>query len=475
MALMISVAGIRGIVGTDLTPESLTKYVAAYGSWLRQQNPTVKNKVVIGRDTRPTGKVISDLAVSVLLATGLDVVDIGVVTTPTVEMAVTNEKAQGGIIITASHNPVEWNAFKFLNAEGEFLSDAQGKAVIAIAESKNFSSAKWNEFGTRTEIDWYLDYHIQKILSLPFIDTNQIASKRYKVVADCVNGAGSEVVPRLLKALGIADVIEVACDGTGIFPRNPEPNEENLKSSLDVVHQHQADFGVVVDPDVDRLAIISEDGTLFGEEYTLAVAARFLLDIKNLSHADVHQTSVVNNLSSSLVLRDIAEDFGVQYFSAKVGEANVVKVMKEKNAIIGGEGNGGVILPELHYGRDALVGIAMFVQAMSNFVGTASAFKHSFPQYYISKHKLELSALIAKGFDADAILARLQTQYATDHSATLDVQDGLKITFEKSWVHLRKSNTEPIIRIYAEAQTPEEADGLARKFIAQIEQFATAA
>ncbi|MBC8042586.1 MAG: phosphoglucosamine mutase [Rhizobacter sp.] len=472
MSLMVSVAGIRGIVGKSLTPLVLTTYTQAYATWLykelhRQPKPNTVSraevpKVILGRDTRPTGKIISDFVQGVLVQAGCNVINLGVVTTPTVELAVTEEDADGGIIITASHNPVEWNALKLLNALGEFLTPAQGTEVVALAESKDFFSATWNNFGMAIHKDDALDRHIEKVLNLPLIHPERIAARNYKVVIDAVNGAGSGVMPKLLEALGAKEVIKVACNGSGLFPHGPEPIEENLTETMGITAYNGADFGVVVDPDVDRIAFICEDGTLFGEEYTLVACADYIL--KHRSGA------VVNNLSSSRALEEIAAKYGAPFHTAKVGEANVVEVMKQVGAIIGGEGNGGVILPELHYGRDALVGLALFMQAFAdwqtdNHDGKLSLFKKSFPEYHIAKHRIELSS----GIDADTVLMRLQERYAAERMTTID---GVKIDFAESWVHLRKSNTEPIIRIYAEAKTKTAAEKLARDFGTELIELA---
>lgn len=466
MSLMVSVSGIRGIVGESLTPVVLAKYTQAYASWLYQQiensdsqNAKRSPKVVIGRDTRPTGSTILEFVKNTLVQMGCVVIDLGLATTPTVEIAVLEEKADGGIIITASHNPIEWNALKLLNKYGEFLTAAQGQAMIEIAEKDDLKSATWNNYGISVANSAYDDLHIQKVLNLPFIDKPLIEKQNYRVLVDAVEGAGSLIVPRLCHALGMNDIVEIGCKASGIFPRNPEPIEKNLTETLARIKEEKCDFGIIVDPDVDRLVMICEDGTLFGEEYTLVACADYYLT-KN-------KGAVVNNLSSSRALRDIAKKHNVECFSSKVGEANVIEEMKAQNATIGGEGNGGVILPEIHYGRDALVGIALFVQAFcewqqENQKKPISTFKKSFPEYHMAKNKISLANTrgnVDEGFE------KLAKAYASEKVTTID---GLKIDFSESWIHLRKSNTEPIVRIYTEAKTPEEANNLAKKFETEL-------
>jgi len=465
MGLMVSISGIRGIVGESLTPLALTTYTQAFATWLfeqRQSNavnlrgsvPTV----VIGRDTRPTGKIISEYVQGVLIQSGCNVINLGIATTPTVELAVIAEQADGGIIISASHNPLEWNALKLLNHLGEFLTPAQSKSMLAIVETEEFHSAKWNEFGMAVPRDDYDDFHIKKVLSLPELDIEKIKRRNYKVLVDAVNGAGALIIPKLCRALGIAEVIEIACMPTGIFPRNPEPIEENLTETQGLTAHYGADIGIVVDPDVDRVCFICEDGSLFGEEYTLVACADFWLTKK--------KGDVVNNLSSSRALRDIAQKHGVGFHTAKVGEANVIEVMKSVNAVIGGEGNGGVILPDVHYGRDALVGIALFLSAFAewqeqNPTRELTDFKKNFPAYFIAKHKLKLDTAT----NLDEALAELAHRYSHERVSTID---GVKIDFAESWVHLRKSNTEPIVRIYAEAQSKADAEVLAKRFADEL-------
>ena len=469
MSLMISISGIRGVVGESLTPKNLTAFAMAFAALMfrqkerrggsqRKQRP----KIVIGRDTRPTGKAISQLVSNTLLLCGCDVLDLGIATTPTVEIAVPGERADGGLIITASHNPVAWNALKMLNHQGEFLGAADVEELLAIAEKELFVSARWDAIGTLSRNELYNALHIQKVLDLACIDTVAIAKEQFRVLVDCVEGAGYSIIPDLCRKLGIKSIVEIACGGSGLFPRNPEPIEENLSTTIAALKESGCDFALIVDPDVDRLALLCEDGSLFGEEYTLVACADFYL-----KH---HSGPVVNNLSSSRALRDIAAKHGEACYSAKVGEANVSAMMKEVQAVIGGEGNGGVILPELHYGRDALVGIALIVQAFTlwrseNRGGSLSEFRRHFPDYVMSKQKIEL------GSTSRTALATLLTDIA-DHyqSAEASWLDGLKLDFTDSWVHLRPSNTEPIVRIYAEAPSKEQAETLASELKRDIEQ-----
>ncbi|MEI7694449.1 MAG: phosphoglucosamine mutase [Chlorobium sp.] len=453
MSLMISVSGIRGIVGESLTPKNLTAFATAFASWTIRQHPEKTARIVLGRDTRPTGKAISDLVSSTLLLCGCHVIDLGITTTPTVEIAVAAEQADAGLIITASHNPVPWNALKMLNHLGEFLNAEEVAHLLDIAEKEHFIIAPWDAIGTISSKNGYDDYHIDQVLQLPCINPSSIAREKFKVLVDCVEGAGFSIVPKLCKRLGIKSIVQVACGGTGLFPRNPEPVEENLSGTIAALQESGCDFALVVDPDVDRLALLCEDGSLFGEEYTLVACADFYLKHK--------PGAVANNLSSSRALRDIANRYGVACYSAKVGEANVSEVMKEKHAVIGGEGNGGVILPELHYGRDALVGIALLIQAFtlwrtSNPGGSLSQFRKTFPDYFMSKQKIVL------GQGERDLLGKIFTDIALHyHDAQANRLDGLKLDFADSWVHLRPSNTEPIVRIYAEAPSKERAEKLA--------------
>jgi len=465
MSLMISVSGIRGIVGKGLTPENLTTFTTAFATWIRRRkqllNPDslAKPKIVIGRDSRPTGSVITGLVTNALCLSGCDVVDIGMTTTPTVEIATAGEQADGGLIVTASHNPVEWNALKMLNEKGEFLTAPDVEDLLEIAGNGSCETAPWDRIGAITTNGSWDAVHIDRILKLSCIDRRLIAGMNFRVLIDAVEGAGSFIVPELCRKLGISEIKTLACQATGIFPRNPEPVEENLRQTMDILSRENCDLGIIVDPDADRLALVCEDGTLFGEEYTLVACADFYL-----RH---HNGPVVNNLSSSRALQDIARKHDVECFSAKVGEANVTEVMKEHNAVIGGEGNGGVILPELHYGRDALAGIALFIQAFAEWKsetgGSLSGFRDTFPRYFMSKRKVELEAMTKETLDL--IFDTLAT---THPDASCNRLDGLKLDFPEGWVHLRPSNTEPIVRIYAEADSKERADALASEFIELI-------
>ncbi|TCD48890.1 phosphoglucosamine mutase [Chlorobium sp. N1] len=457
MSLMISVSGIRGVVGESLTPANLTAFSTAFARWVLAERERSggegRARIVVGRDTRPTGSAVSALVRGALMLSGCDVLDIGVATTPTVELAVTEEAADGGLIITASHNPVQWNALKMLNRRGEFLDAREVEELLQLAGEEPAASARWNEVGSASESRRHDALHIDRILALPFVDPSAIREEGFRVLVDCVEGAGATIMPELCRQLGIREIVPVACGGSGIFPRNPEPIEENLQETILAVKAAGADFALVVDPDVDRLALISEDGTLFGEEYTLVACADFYL-----KH---NPGPVANNLSSSRALRDIAARYGMECFSGKVGEANVTEVMKEQGAVIGGEGNGGVILPELHYGRDALVATAIFVQAFaawrkSHPGGGLSAFRREFPDYEMSKQKAELGA-----GGRETLPALFEKVRAMHPEAEADTRDGLKLDFSRSWVHLRPSNTEPIVRIYSEAPTKEEAEALA--------------
>lgn len=467
MSLMISVSGIRGVVGESLTPKNLTAFASAFATWIQRSKETgnpaaggLRPRIVIGRDTRPTGKQIAGLVGNVLALGGCDVIDIGVATTPTVEMATTAEKADGGLIITASHNPVEWNALKMLNHRGEFLTAEEVDSLLAIAAEEAFPAAPWNRIGSISCSESYDRHHIDAILEMPFIDPEAIAGENYRVLVDCVEGAGYAIVPELCRRLGIGNLTLTACEGTGLFPRNPEPVEENLAGTIDLMRSSGCDFGLIVDPDVDRLAVICEDGSLFGEEYSLVACADFYLGI--------NRGPVVNNLSSSRALADIAGRHEVPCYSAKVGEANVTAMMKEVGASIGGEGNGGIILPELHYGRDALAGIALFVQAFTgwrrkNRGGGLREFRRQFPEYAMAKEKIRLGSLSAEKLDT------MFREIAADYpEAAVSRLDGLKLDFRESWAHLRPSNTEPIVRIYTEAPTKEKAERLAAEMMERI-------
>jgi phosphomannomutase len=457
VALIKSISGIRGTIGgrpgEGLTPLDVVKFTSAYGSWVI--NHTNNPRVVIGRDARISGEMVSKLVSATLQGLGIDVIDLGLSTTPTVELAVPLENAGGGIILTASHNPIQWNALKLLNANGEFISDEEGKAILESAENEDFSFAEVRKIGKYTQIDDYIDRHVEHVLGLKLVDKEAIAARKFKVVIDCVNSTGGIALPKLLRALGVEDVEEMYCTPDGNFPHNPEPLPENLRDISEKLQKGKFDLGIVVDPDVDRLCFMNEDGSPFGEEYTLVAVADYVLS----------QTSgnTVSNLSSTRALRDVTEKRGGQYQAAAVGEVNVVNKMKETNAIIGGEGNGGVIYPESHYGRDALVGIGLFLTHLAKFGKTISRLRASYPNYHISKNKIELTPDI----DVDKVLEAMKKKYSKQ---PINDIDGVKIEFDKEWVHLRKSNTEPIIRIYSESESQATADHLAKKIILDIKE-----
>ena len=457
MTLIKSISGIRGTiggkVGEGLTPLDAVLFAAAYGSWLKTQNPSKKLKVVIGRDARISGQMISDLVSSTLIGLGIDVVNLGLSTTPTIEIAVPMENAQGGIILTASHNPKQWNALKLLNEKGEFISGAEGEMLLEIAKNQDFQFAQVDELGSIRNDDSYMQKHIAAIIALPLVDSKLIKEANFKIVVDAVNSSGGIFVPALLKALGVSQITEMYCEPNGDFPHNPEPLPENLKDLSQAMKVQKAAIGITVDPDVDRLAFVCEDGSMFGEEYTLVAVADYVL--KHMPGA------TVSNLSSTRALRDITEEKGQVYAAAAVGEVNVVAKMKEVNAVIGGEGNGGIIYPDLHYGRDSLVGIALFLTHLATEKKSMTALRDSYPKYVISKNKIELTPEI----DVDLILEKMALKYAEKE---VDTTDGVKIYIEKEWVHLRKSNTEPIIRIYSEASDEEAANKLANRIISEI-------
>ncbi|WP_338870897.1 phosphoglucosamine mutase [Spirosoma sp. SC4-14] len=456
MALIKSISGIRGTIGgrsgDGLTPLDVVKFTAAFGQWVRQRNPE-KQTVVIGRDGRLSGEMVSKLVVATLQGLGLTVIDLGLSTTPTVELAVPSEGAAGGIILTASHNPIQWNALKLLNETGEFISADDGAQVLAIAEAEAFDFAEVRKLGQYQSDSTWLQKHIDMILALPLVDRAAIAARNFRIVVDAVNSTGGLAVPMLLEALGVEKITKLHCEPTGHFAHNPEPLPENLRDIIKEMEKGNADLGVVVDPDVDRLALICEDGSPFGEEYTLVAVADYILKHK--------PGNTVSNLSSTIALRDITQKYSGQHFASAVGEVNVVEMMKAKDAVIGGEGNGGIIYPDLHYGRDALVGIALFLTHLAKSGKSASMLRRTYPNYYISKNKIELTPDI----DVDAVLERIQAKYARNPINTID---GVKIEFDKEWVHLRKSNTEPIIRIYSESDTLATADHLAGKIISDI-------
>ncbi len=458
MTLIKSISGIRGTIGgkpgEGLTPIDVVKFTSAYAQMLKSESP-YKINIVVGRDARVSGPIVSDLVCSTLLSSGVDVIDIGLSTTPTVEMAVVDLKAEGGIILTASHNPWQWNALKLLDKNGEFISDETGKRLLEIAEEGNFTYAEIDQIGTLTKDDSQIRKHIDKILALPYVDTFAIRSAKFKVAVDAVNSTGGLAIPLLLRSLGVDQIEELYCEPTGHFPHNPEPLPENLSEISKHVIKSRAHVGFVVDPDVDRLAIVCEDGEMFGEEYTLVAVADYVLSMT--------PGNTVSNMSSTRALRDITEKAGQQYSASAVGEVNVVKLMKETNAVIGGEGNGGVILPELHYGRDALVGIALFLSHLARTGKRCSALRAGFPKYCISKNKIQLMP----DMDVDAILDSIAEKYKRHPVSKID---GVKIEFDKEWVHLRKSNTEPIIRIYSESDSENKAESIARKIIDDIKE-----
>lgn len=456
MTLIKSISGIRGTIGgkpgDGLTPIDIVKFTAAFGKILLRNSES--NKIVVGRDARLSGEMVSNLVVGALQSIGADVINLGLSTTPTVEIAVPLEQAAGGIILTASHNPGQWNALKLLNSAGEFISDAEGKEVLSLGESLAFDFAEVMELGQEVRDDSYLQKHIDAVLALPIVDRDAIRAANFKVAVDAVNSTGGIFVPALLEALGVQTIYKIHCEPNGHFPHNPEPLKEHLMDLSQAVLDNQADLGIAVDPDVDRLVFMMEDGELFGEEYTLVAVADYILG----------QTkgNTVSNLSSTRALRDVTQKHGGEYFAAAVGEVNVVTKMKEVDAVIGGEGNGGVIYPESHYGRDALVGVAIFLSHLAKLGKKASVYRAELPQYYMSKNKITLTPTL----DIDDLLKKMEDKYRHENYSTID---GLKIDFENEWVHLRKSNTEPIIRIYSEGPTQEDAEAIAQKIIAEIE------
>ncbi len=463
MTLIRSISGIRGTIGggpgEGLSPLDVVRYTAAFGQLMKKASGANKPKVVIGRDARLSGPMVTDLVRGTLVGMGFDVIDLGLATTPTVEMAVVGEEAHAGIILTASHNPKQWNALKLLNAKGEFISAEQGAEVLRLAESDALLFSPVDELGSvRTDENW-TKKHIEAILGLDLVDVDAIRSRNFRVVVDAVNSVGGTVVPELLKALGVAETVELYCDPTGEFPHNPEPLPEHLKDLCDTVVKHKADLGIAVDPDVDRLALVSEDGSLFGEEYTLVACADHVLASR--------PGDTVSNLSSTRALDDVAERHGRKRHASAVGEVNVVELMREVNAPIGGEGNGGVILSELHYGRDALVGIAIFLTLLARKGVKTCELRKSYPDYFISKNKIELKP----GMDVQALVDAMQERHKAEKHSTVD---GLRIEFGKEWVHLRKSNTEPIVRIYAESDSAQKADALARRIMGEMRELAGA-
>jgi phosphomannomutase len=454
MTLIKSISGIRGTIGgqsgENLTPIDVVKYTAAFGTFLL--NKGIGKSVVVGRDARISGPLVHELVVNTLMSLGIDVLDAGLSTTPTVEMAVVEAQAAGGIILTASHNPKQWNALKLLNEKGEFISAEDGAQVLALAESDEINYATVDHLGTRTYQE-YLSMHIEKILALPLVDAALIKSQKFKIAVDAVNSSGGIAVPSLLNALGVEEIIEINCEPTGHFAHNPEPLPEHLGQIASTVKSKKCDLGIVVDPDVDRLALITDDGEMFGEEYTLVSIADYIL-----KHTP---GPTVSNLSSTRALKELTLKAGQQYEASAVGEVHVVEKMKEIGAVIGGEGNGGIIYPELHYGRDALVGIALFLTHLAQSKLSSSALRSTYPNYRMSKNKAELQA----GTNVDAILEKITQKYSKQPVNTID---GVRIEFDDDWVHLRKSNTEPIIRIYAESASLTTAENLTRKILQDI-------
>lgn len=457
MSLIKSISGIRGTIGgrpgDGLSPLDIVKFTAAYASFIRSNTTRTSNVIVVGRDARLSGGMVNDIVVGTLCGMGFDVVNIGLASTPTTEIAVVAEKACGGIILTASHNPKQWNALKLLNEDGEFLNDAQGKEVLRIAEADEYEFAPVDALGHVYYNETYNRRHVEQVLDLRLVDTDAIAKAGFTVAVDAVNSVGGIVIPQLLRALGVKNIIELNCEATGKFAHTPEPIPENLTQIADLMKDGRADVGFVVDPDVDRLAIVMENGEMFVEEYTLVSIADYVL-----AHTP---GSTVSNLSSSRALRDVTEAHGCSYAAAAVGEVNVTTKMKETGAVIGGEGNGGVIYPEAHYGRDALVGVALFLTLLAKSGKKVSELKAGYPAYMIAKNKMELTP----DLDIDAVLAALKEEFKGERITDID---GVKIDFSDSWVHLRKSNTEPIIRIYSEAATMAEADALADRIKAVI-------
>ncbi len=458
MALIKSISGIRGTIGgkpgENLSPLDIVKFTAAYGSWVKEKNKG--KKIVIGRDARISGEMVRNLVVSTLTGLGLDIVDLGLSTTPTVELAVTWEQAAGGIIITASHNPKEWNALKLLDENGEFLNAEQGNIILDKAREENFSFAPVERLGSYIANNSYLQKHINTVTGYDLVDVKSIRQKKYKVVVDVINSTGALVIPALLRELGVEQIIVLNEEVNGKFAHNPEPLPENLAALSSAVIKSNADLGIAVDPDVDRLCFVCEDGSMFGEEYTLVAVADYVLNKKN--------GNTVSNMSSTKALKEITLRHGGEYFPSPVGEVNVVKKMKQVNAVIGGEGNGGIIVPDLHYGRDALIGIGLFLSALAQHKNGLKSFRTKYPDYFISKNKIELQ----KGIDVSKIFDRIQRKYKNQPANT---EDGLKIEFDDDWVHLRTSNTEPIIRIYAESNFETTANNIAQRLMQDIKEF----
>ncbi|MFI3288555.1 MAG: phosphoglucosamine mutase [Rikenellaceae bacterium] len=461
MTLIKSISGIRGTIGgqisENLTPIDIVKFTTAYARLITEQNSSNSEPltIVVGRDARMSGTMVQSIIEGTLIGCGVEVVSVGMCTTPGVELAVTHFNADGGIIITASHNPAQWNALKLLNSKGEFLNDIEGKRVLALSEEVEYNYPEIENIGRIKLTTDYNPIHIEQVLAMESVDVEAVRARKFKVVVDAVNSIGGVVIPALLRELG-CEVIEINCEPNGCFAHNPEPLAENLTQIAEAIPAHNADLGVVVDPDVDRLALVCEDGKMFGEEYTLVAVADYILSQR--------KGSTVSNLSSSRALRDLTESYGEKYTAAAVGEVNVVATMKATGAVIGGEGNGGVIYPELHYGRDALVGVALFLTLLAKRDCSISELRATYPAYYASKNKIELTPKI----DVDGLLLEMKTRYADEQVTDID---GVKIDFAESWVHLRKSNTEPIVRIYTEAKSQQEADDLANRFIAEMKEI----
>lgn len=460
MTLIKSISGIRGTIGgipgESLTPLDIVRFTSAFGTQLKNRQQKPSYTVVVGRDARVSGEMAAMLVAGTLMGLGIHVVDLGLATTPTVEIGVTRQKADGGIILTASHNPAQWNALKLLNNKGEFISAAEGSELLDLAAADQFAYTPYTGLGSLVSMHDMNDIHIDAVARMKFVDTEAIGQARFKVVIDCVNSVGGIILPALLRKLGVSDVIELHCKPTGLFPHNPEPLPQHLGDIAEAVVTHNADVGFVVDPDVDRLVIVNEDGSMFGEEYTLVAVADYVLQ---------HQPgNTVSNLSSTRALADITERYGGKYSAAPVGEVNVVNEMKKTNAVIGGEGNGGVIFPELHYGRDALVGIALYLSHLARSGKKCSELRKTYPDYYNSKNKIECEP----GTDVDKLIANVRQQYK---DYPVNDQDGIRIDFDREWVHLRKSNTEPIIRVISESTTPAKADALAARMISEINQL----
>ena len=459
MALIKSISGIRGTIGgstaNNLTPLDIVKFTAAYGSWLLNTHNN-SAKVVVGRDGRISGNMVQNLVTNTLIGLGIDVVDVGLSTTPTVELAVIWEKASGGIIITASHNPKEWNALKLLDGNGEFITAADGAIVLEKAAKEDFSFTPVDKLGTYSTNDQYLQKHIETVVNYPLVNVEGISGKKYKAVVDAINSTGALVVPQLLKALGVEEVVILNGEVNGRFAHNPEPLSENLVELSAAVRKHKADFGIAVDPDVDRLCFVCEDGSMFGEEYTLVAVADYVLSKR--------PGNTVSNMSSTKALKEITLKHGGEYFPSAVGEVNVVTKMKEVNAVIGGEGNGGIIVPDLHYGRDALIGIGLFLSSLASHKNGIRSFRSRYPDYFISKNKIELE----NGIDVSGIFEKIKKKYKKQ---PVNTEDGIKIEFDNDWVHLRPSNTEPIIRIYAESNFETTANNIALRLMQDIKEF----